>query len=232
MGAIGPQTRSAPPSRLFLSSSSFAMMLIVGLGNPDRQYVDNRHNVGFMVVDELASACRAEPFKRKFNGDIARVNLGTAEAMLLKPMTFMNASGDSVQPCAAFFKVAPADILVVHDEIDLPFGDIRLKFGGGHAGNNGIRSVIARLGTPDFARVRVGVGRPDAKFKGDVADWVLQDFAGIERSELQDYLKNAAETVLDIAARGFQTAMNARNTRSKKKHDEATTDSPKSAKSS
>ena len=208
------------------------MLLVVGLGNPDRQYADNRHNVGFMVLDELAFQCRAEPFKRKFNGDIGRANIGPSEALLLKPMTYMNASGDSVQPCAAFFKVAPADILVVHDELDLEFGDLRLKFGGGHAGHNGVRSLIARLGTPDFQRVRVGVGRPTASFKGDVADWVLQDFASTERAELPNYLKNAAQTVLDIATRGFQTAMNARNTRLKNKQSEATPDPPKPAKNS
>jgi peptidyl-tRNA hydrolase, PTH1 family len=192
------------------------MLLVVGLGNPDREYADNRHNVGFMVVDELASACRAEPFKKKFGGEIARAMLGKTEAMLLKPLTYMNLSGDAVQPCAAFFKVAPADIVVVHDEIDLPFGDVRLKMGGGHAGNNGVRSVIARLGTPEFARVRFGVGRPGADFKGEVADWVLRGFSPDERRDLPIYLKIAAESVLDIAARGFQAAMNTRNTRLKK----------------
>jgi len=208
------------------------MLLVVGLGNPDPQYADNRHNVGFMVVDELASMCGAEPFRRKFSGELARVFLGKTEALLLKPMTYMNASGECVQPCAAFFKVAPAEIVVVHDEIDLPFGDTRLKFGGGHAGNNGIRSVIARLGTPDFARLRVGVGRPGPGFKGDVADWVLQGFSGEERTSLPNYLRSAAETVLDVAARGFQTAMNARNTKPKKKQDEVASDTPRTPKNS
>ncbi len=169
-----------------------------------------------MVVDELAASCRAEPFRKKFSGEIARCELGKAEAMLLKPLTYMNLSGDSVQPCAAFFKVAPGDIVVVHDEIDLPFGDIRLKLGGGHAGNNGVRSIIQRLGTPDFARVRFGVGRPGPEFKGDVADWVLRGFSPDERRELPNYLKIAAQSVLDIATRGFEAAMNTRNTRPKK----------------
>lgn len=206
------------------------MLLVVGLGNPEPKYGNNRHNVGFMVLDELAGRCRAEAFRRKFSGEIARAELGGVEAMLLKPLTYMNLSGDSVQPCAAFFKVAPAEIVVVHDEIDLPFGDVRLKFGGGHAGNNGLRSIIARLGTPDFARIRVGVGRPGPGFKGEVADWVLQDFSSPERSELPNTLKTAADSVLDIAARGFQAAANTRNTRPKKKQDTAAPDDPAAAK--
>jgi PTH1 family peptidyl-tRNA hydrolase len=193
------------------------MLLVVGLGNPDREYADNRHNVGFMVIDELASSCRSEPFRKKFSGEIARCELGKSEAMLLKPMTYMNLSGDSVQPCAAFFKVPPEEIIVVHDELDLPFGDIRIKKGGGHAGNNGVRSLIQRLGTPDFCRVRFGIGRPGPEFRGDVADWVLRGFSPDERRELPNYLKIAAESVLDIAARGFQAAMNTRNTRPKPK---------------
>lgn len=196
------------------------MLLVVGLGNPERKYAGNRHNVGFMALDELASKVSAEPFRRKFSGDIARATLGKAEAMLLKPMTFMNLSGDAVQPCAAFFKVAPSNVIVVHDEIDLPFGEVRLKFGGGHAGNNGVRSVILRLGTPEFARVRIGVGRPGPDFRGDVADWVLQDFTTAEKAELPNSLMAATESVLDIAARGFQAAANSRNTRPKKKPSE------------
>ncbi|MBM4356899.1 MAG: aminoacyl-tRNA hydrolase [Deltaproteobacteria bacterium] len=199
------------------------MLLVVGLGNPDRKYAGNRHNVGFMVLDDLASEVRAEPFQRKFSGELARATLGKTEALLLKPQTYMNLSGDSVQPCAAFFKIAAADVVVVHDEIDLPFGEVRLKFGGGHAGNNGVRSLIARLGTPEFARVRVGVGRPGPGFKGEVADWVLQDFSGEERAALPNSLMAAVQSVLDIAARGFQAAANARNTRPKKKPSE---DSP------
>lgn len=202
------------------------MLLVVGLGNPEPKYARNRHNVGFMALDELAAETRAESFRPKFGGEIARATVAGTEAILLKPLTYMNLSGDSVQPCAAFFKIAPADIVVVHDELDLPFGDVRLKFGGGHAGNNGIRSVIARLGTPEFGRVRIGIGRPTAGFKGDVADWVLQDFSGAERDELPNSLKAAVESVVDIAARGFRAAMNARNTRQKPKADAARPDDP------
>jgi len=179
-----------------------------------------------MALDELASLTRAEVFRKKFSGEIARTSLAGVDAVLLKPLTYMNLSGDAVQPCAAFFKVAPADVLVVHDELDLPFGDVRLKFGGGHAGNNGVRSVIARLGTPDFGRVRIGIGRPGEGFKGDVADWVLQDFSSSERGELPNSLRAAAESVLSIAARGFRAAMNARNTRQKPTPEAAPPDAP------
>lgn len=202
------------------------MLLVVGLGNPEPKYALNRHNVGFMVLDELASRCRTEPFRRKFQGEIARIELGSGEGVLLKPLTYMNLSNNSVQPCAAFFKVPASEIVVVHDELDLPFGDVRLKFGGGHAGNNGVRSVIARLGTPDFARVRFGVGRPGPGFKGAVADWVLQDFSSAERNELPNLLKLAADCVLDVATRGFQAAANARNTRTKTQPDEPPRESP------
>jgi len=206
------------------------MLLVVGLGNPEPKYAQNRHNVGFMAVDELASLTRAEAFRKKFSGEIARTTLGGVDAVLLKPLTYMNLSGDAVQPCAAFFKVAPAAVIVVHDELDLPFGEVRLKLGGGHAGHNGVRSVIARLGTPEFGRVRVGIGRPPESFKGDVADWVLQDFSSAERSDLPNSLRAAAQSVLDIAARGFRAAMNARNTRQKPKPEATPPDAPGASK--
>jgi PTH1 family peptidyl-tRNA hydrolase len=130
-------------------------------------------------------------------------------------MTFMNRSGDAVQPCAAFFKVEPSRIVVIHDELDLPFGTLRLKFGGGHAGHNGLRSIVGRLGTGDFGRVRVGIGRPAADFRGDVADWVLSDFAADERPKVPDLVAQAAKAVLDIAARGYEAATKTTNTRGK-----------------
>lgn len=192
------------------------MFLIVGLGNPERKYAGNRHNVGFMVVDALATNAASEPFRAKFSGELARARLGKEEALLFKPQTFMNLSGDAVQPCAAFHKIEPASIVVVHDELDVPFGEVRVKVGGGHAGHNGLRSIMQRLGTADFARVRVGIGRPAADFKGDVADWVLSDFSGNERSELENCLQAAEKSVLDIAARGLAAAMTTSNARPKK----------------
>lgn len=130
-----------------------------------------------MVVERLASAHGLGDFKEKFSGVWTKGEIAAGgkrhPAALLEPMTFMNLSGDSVQPAAAFLKVAPAQVIVVHDELDLPWKDVRLKVGGGHAGHNGLRSILQRLGTPEFVRVRVGVGRPPPGFKGDVADYVL-----------------------------------------------------------
>lgn len=192
-----------------------AMILVVGLGNPGREYASHRHNVGFMAVDALASHVRADEFRAKFSGMYAKASLGPEPGLLLKPETFMNLSGTAVQPAAAFFKVAPADIVVIHDELDIPFGEVRLKFGGGHAGHNGLRSIIASLGTSDFGRVRVGIGRPPPGFRGAVADYVLSSFDAIERALLSDVLKQASESVLEVAARGFTAAMKSRNTRPK-----------------
>jgi PTH1 family peptidyl-tRNA hydrolase len=191
------------------------MLLVVGLGNPGREYASHRHNVGFMVVDELAARFRADAFRDKFSGSYARAQVGDQQAVLLKPMTFMNESGRSVQPAMAFFKVAPRETVVIHDELDLPFGEVRLKVGGGHAGHNGLRSLMASIGTGDFARVRFGIGRPPPGFRGEVADFVLSGFDPVERAKLPDSLKVAVESVLDIAARGIDAAMNVRNTRPK-----------------
>ena len=181
------------------------MHLIVGLGNPGKKYERNRHNVGFMVAERLARACGLPDFREKFSGSFAK---GHAIAVL-EPQTFMNLSGESVQPAAAFLKVEPARIVVVHDELDLPWKDVRLKVGGGHAGHNGLRSIIARLGTPEFVRVRVGVGRPAPGFRGDVADWVLSDFDAIERAELPDVIDRACAAVDKVVAEGAAAAMNA-----------------------
>jgi PTH1 family peptidyl-tRNA hydrolase len=170
-----------------------------------------------MVADELAARAGADAFRSKFSGEMARARLAGEDTVLLKPMTFMNLSGDSVQPCAAFFKIPLDGIVVVHDELDLPFGTVRLKLGGGHAGHNGLRSIVGRLGTGDFARLRFGIGRPPGSFRGDVADWVLSDFASEEREKLPELVAQAAKCVLDIAARGFQAAMKTANTRSREK---------------
>ena len=126
----------------------------------------------------------------------------------------MNLSGDSVQPAAAFLKVAPADVIVVHDELDLPWRDVRLKVGGGHAGHNGLRSIIQRLGTPDFVRVRVGIGKPPAGFRGDGADWVLSSFDAVERAELPDVVDaRRRRGPAGARATGLAAAMNAVNTK-------------------
>lgn len=189
------------------------MLLVVGLGNPGAKYAQHRHNVGFMVVDALAARLGAEAFRDKFSGLVAKAEAPSAPLVLLKPQTFMNESGRSVQPAAAFFKVPPERVLVVHDELDLPWKTLRLKVGGGHAGHNGLRSLVAHLGTGEFGRLRVGIGRPPPGFRGEVADYVLSSFDGAERAELEDVLKIAVESVLDVASRGLGPAMNQRNTR-------------------
>ncbi|MBS2018453.1 MAG: aminoacyl-tRNA hydrolase [Deltaproteobacteria bacterium] len=172
------------------------MHLVVGLGNPGKKYERNRHNVGFMVVSRLAAKHSLGDFKEKWS---ALWTKGDAFAVLM-PQTFMNLSGDSVQPAAAFLKVAPANVVVVHDELDIPWKDVRLKVGGGHAGHNGLRSIIGRLGTPDFKRIRVGVGRPPPGWKGDVADYVLADFDAMERAELPDVVDRAVTMVENAIA--------------------------------
>jgi len=191
------------------------VLLVVGLGNPERQYSANRHNVGFMVVDELASACHADGFRSKFNGEYAKGELGGKEVVLLKPQTFMNESGRSVQAAMAFFKPSIDQLLVVHDELDLPFGTVRLKVGGGHAGHNGLRSIMACVGNGEFGRVRFGIGRPPPGFRGEVADYVLSNFDAAERADLPDLLKRAGTTVLEVATRGLPAAMNVHNVRPK-----------------
>jgi PTH1 family peptidyl-tRNA hydrolase len=128
----------------------------------------------------------------------------------------MNLSGESVQPAAAFLKVAPSALVVVHDELDLPWKEVRVKLGGGHAGHNGLRSIIQRLGSPDFVRVRIGIGKPPAGFRGDVADWVLSRFDAMERAELGDVVARAVAAVKKVAKSGVQAAMNEVNGAGKK----------------
>ncbi len=189
------------------------MYLIVGLGNPGKKYEKNRHNVGFMVADRVRADAGLPDYKEKFSGVFTRGRVATDDAMVLKPMTFMNLSGDSVQPAAAFIKVDPLHVIVVHDELDLEFGDVRIKVGGGHAGHNGLRSIIGRLGTPEFLRVRVGIGRPPPGFRGEVADYVLSDFDASDRAELPDVLARAAAAVTLIIEKGVAVAQNSVNTR-------------------
>lgn len=191
------------------------MLLVVGLGNPGTQYAAHRHNVGFMAVAEIARRVSADPFRDKFSGELARCEIAGEPAILLLPQTFMNRSGQSVQAAAAFYKVAPSEILVLHDELDIPYGEVRLKMGGGHAGHNGLRSIMEHVGSGDFGRVRIGVGRPPPGFRGEVADFVLSGFDATERTTLPDLVKKAGDAVLDVARRGFTAAMNARNTRPK-----------------
>ena len=187
------------------------MVLVVGLGNPGKKYEGNRHNLGFMTVDAIRREDGMLEFREKFSGLFSKGESARQCFSLLKPMTFMNLSGDSVQPASAFLKVAPSEIVVVHDELDLPFGEVRIKVGGGHAGHNGLRSLIQRLGTADFVRVRIGIGRPPAGFAGDVADYVLQNFDPVEKAELPAVVDKAIRAVRAIVADGVAAAMNSLN---------------------
>ncbi len=187
------------------------MHLVVGLGNPGKKYQGNRHNVGFMALDELRAREGLADFKEKFSGVWTKGPVAGKDAALLKPMTYMNLSGDSVQPAMAFLKVAPGEVIVVHDELDLPWGEVRLKVGGGHAGHNGLRSMIQRLGSPEFVRVRVGIGRPPAGFQGDVADYVLANFDTMEKAELSGVIDKTIDAVRAVLKDGVAAAMNALN---------------------
>ena len=185
------------------------MFLVVGLGNPGLEYADNRHNIGFMVVDRLALRWSAASWKMKFGGEHARGEAFGQPIILLKPMEFMNASGPPTRRTTAFFQVEPRNTIVVHDEIDLEFGRIKVKVAGGHGGHNGLRSVGEHLG-PAFIRVRCGVGHPGNK--GRVVGHVLGAFDKSEAKELPLFIEKAADAVECILAKGVSVAMNEFNT--------------------
>jgi PTH1 family peptidyl-tRNA hydrolase len=180
--------------------------LIVGLGNPGPRYELTRHNVGQLVVDELA-ARRGEAFKtHKANARVAETWLrpGADKLVLAKPNSYMNVSGGAVAGLATFYGVEPGHVVVVHDELDIPFDTIKLKAGGGHGGHNGVRDVAKALGTPEFARVRVGIGRPSGR--QDPADWVLDPFGSVERKALPILISDAADAIEQIVDEGLLAA--------------------------
>ncbi len=166
------------------------MKLFVGLGNPGAKYARNRHNIGFMAVEAIADAHGFGPWRSRFKGVVAEGRLGSEKVLLLKPETYMNLSGEAVQAALAFYKLAPADLVVFHDELDLAPGKVRVKTGGGTAGHNGLRSIGGQIG-PDFMRVRLGIGHPGDKAR--VTGYVLGDFASDEREWLDDLLRGIAE---------------------------------------
>ncbi|GJD95650.1 aminoacyl-tRNA hydrolase [Methylobacterium iners] len=180
------------------------MRLIVGLGNPGPRYARNRHNIGFLALDEIARMHRASPWRRKFQGEIAEASLGSERAILLKPQTFMNESGRSVAEAQRFHKIALSDVIVLHDELDLAPAKIRLKSGGGNAGHNGLRSITAQCGN-DYRRVRLGIGHPGDKAL--VHTYVLNDFAKSEHAWVEDLCRAIAEHAALMASgddAGFQ----------------------------
>ncbi len=182
-------------------SASTLDLLVVGLGNPGRQHERDRHNLGFMVVDELARRHRGT-FKGKFSGHVAEVRIAGGRLLLLKPDTYMNDSGRSVQPAAAFYKAPLETLLVVHDDVDLDVGRLQARLGGGLAGHNGLRSIAGRLGSPDFLRLRVGVGRPSRGDPRPVADFVLAPF--VPEDDPDAIVARAADAVESLVAVGLE----------------------------
>ncbi|MBL6932836.1 MAG: aminoacyl-tRNA hydrolase [Rhodospirillales bacterium] len=168
------------------------MLLLVGLGNPGGDYAGNRHNIGFMAVDEIVRRHSFQLFRSKFNGELAEGRIGTQKVLALKPMTYMNESGRSVGVAAGFYKIPSEDVLVIHDELDLEAGKIRLKSGGGHAGHNGLRSINAHIGE-GYRRLRLGIGHPGDKSR--VTSHVLKDFAKSDQEWLQPLLGSVADHI-------------------------------------
>jgi PTH1 family peptidyl-tRNA hydrolase len=184
-------------------SASTLDLLVAGLGNPGREYARTRHNVGWLVVEELARRVGGS-FRSKFSGQLAEVRLDSLRLALLKPETYMNESGRSLGAAVRFFKVAPAGLVVVHDDVDLEEGRLQARLGGGLAGHNGLRSIAQALGTPDFLRVRIGVGRPGRGDPRSVADYVLSDFA--PETDVDALLSRAADAVETLARDGLDEA--------------------------
>jgi PTH1 family peptidyl-tRNA hydrolase len=185
--------------------------LVVGLGNPGAEYAGNRHNVGAMVLDLLGARVGGSFKRHKARAAVLEGRLGVLpggapgpRAVLAKPSSYMNESGGPVAGLAQFYAVQPERVVVVHDELDIPFGDIRLKLGGGEGGHNGLRSITRSLGTKDYLRVRVGIGRPPGRM--DAADYVLGDFRGAERTQLAVLLEDAADAVELLVHDGLLTA--------------------------
>ncbi|HSP74553.1 MAG TPA: aminoacyl-tRNA hydrolase [Gaiellaceae bacterium] len=178
-------------------------MLVVGLGNPGREYAGNRHNLGYMVADELARM-HGGSFRAKFSGQLAEVRIGPARVALLKPETYMNESGVSVGGAARFFKLEPAEVLVVHDEGDFDLGRMQARLGGGLAGHNGLRSIAQHLRTQDFLRLRVGVGRPERGDPRPLADYVLADFE--PHDDVEGIVARAADAVETVVGEGLEAA--------------------------
>lgn len=194
------------------------MHLIVGLGNPGRRYERTRHNMGFRVVERLAEAHGIPLADNRLDNVVGKGAMGPVTVLLAKPQTFMNLSGQAVRRLFDYFRIATDDVIVVHDDLDLPFAEIRLKYGGGHGGHKGLISVMQHLGTGDFCRVRMGIGRPPAK--EDVERYVLEPFAPEERDRLSMLLETGAEAIGEIVSSGIQAAMGKYNGKAMKNFNE------------
>ena len=188
------------------------MFLVAGLGNPGSKYRGNRHNVGFMVVEAAAEQQGCGAFKSKFYAEFCLGGIGEQKVAYLKPTTFMNLSGNAVGAALSFYRLSLADLIVIHDELDLAFGTCRVKQGGGTAGHKGLRSIVEQCGGEDFLRIRVGVGKPEGV---EVEDYVLSDFSTSERQKLPDVLDTAVAALRCVIEQGAQEAMNRFNIRNR-----------------
>jgi len=180
--------------------------LLIGLGNPGREFRDNRHNVGFMLIDRLAVRLNAQKLRVQAKAIITTAMFEERKLILAKPQTYMNLSGQSVRALLRFYKIQLGNLLVAHDDLDLPFGSIRLRPGGGPGGQKGMASAIDYLGTKEFPRLRIGIGRPPGRMQP--AAYVLQDFPGAESSLLSEVLARAADAALAFVIDGLDDAMN------------------------
>lgn len=185
------------------------MKLVIGLGNPGPKYAGTRHNVGFDVVDYLAAAPSVGSWRSRFQAFVAETAENGEPVLLMKPDTFMNLSGRAVRQAVDFYKIAPADLLVICDDLALPLGKLRLRATGSHGGQNGLRSIHETLGTPDYPRLRVGIGSPGEHW--DAADYVLGRFKSAERAAVDEAVAKAGQAVLTWATRGIDAAMNQAN---------------------
>ena len=198
--------------------------LIVGLGNPEKKYTANRHNVGFHVLDRIAAKTGVSITDRRFQGWFGKAAVGQHAMLLLKPTTFMNASGGAVAQAARFYKIAPEQIAVAYDDIDLEFARLRLRAGGSHGGHRGVESVIDTLGTRAFPRLRIGVGRPPTGV--DPIDYVLSDFSPHEQPEIEKTIEQTVEAALSLVSEGLAKTMTRFNSRAKAAAEPCTSNEP------
>lgn len=184
------------------------MKIIVGLGNPGPEYKNTRHNIGFMVLEELAARYPVEKQESKFDALIGQLRIKGEKVLLVKPLTYMNLSGQAVQPLVHWHKLELQDLLVVYDDMDLPLGTIRMRAAGGSGGHKGIKSIMERLATPELARLRLGIGRPADRTP---VDWVLGRFSPDEKAPLEQVIKSAADAAERWIVKGLAETMNAYN---------------------
>jgi peptidyl-tRNA hydrolase, PTH1 family len=207
---FGSFRRSAPKSDSVAAPSQIAWM-IMGLGNPDERYRRSRHNLGFMTLDRLAARCGVGLDQRRFKAHLGRCEIAGQTVMLGEPQTFMNASGNAVAPILGYYKVEPGRLIVIHDELDLEAGTVRVKRGGGHAGNNGVRSIIEALGGGDFVRIRIGIGRPPQG--REAVGYVLQPMTRDELAAFDPIIDRAVDAAEAIITTGVERAMGKFNQR-------------------